>query len=721
MRCISFTAALLVLTVPSFSTAQSVCVGPTQAVAPLPPPPVREGVPVDVEADFGFNQGSQAVLEGRVKLTRADQELLADQLVYDQLTGRGRAEGGVRYTDYATTFTAQSMAYDLTENRSELDALRYQLRNSSGRGEADHAEMVGEQLALDNVVFTTCPDGDNGWALVADEMTLDRASGRGLARGAKLKFKNLPLLYLPAASFPIDDRRQSGFLYPTLGSSNDNGLDLSVPYYWNIAPNQDATLTPRLISDRGLMLEGQYRYLNQRWGRGQIDWQYLPDDDLTNRDRGYARFSHRGQVTDHWATAIEINDVSDVRFFEDFGESLAGASPSYLRSRLELFRRGSWWRAGILFDDYEIVDPAVTANLEPYARLPRATFVGRRDLNNNLHLETEFEAAWFDRDEGLEGSRLDWSAFISRPWYQPGYYVIPRFGLRHTAYDLKRDVNDNPTRTLPIASVEAGLAFERALSSGRRQTLEPRFQLLYVPFEDQSELPEFDTRELTFSYGQLFRTNRFTGADRQADARQLSLGLTTRVFDAAGRSPFEATLGTIVYFDELQVQRSDQAAVDIDSSPVVAELRYRPSQRWSLGTTLQWDPEDERTEQAVFDARFRSDEGRLLNFSYRQRRNLLEQLDASALWPVNERWKVLGRWNYSLREDTTLEALAGVEYSSCCWAIRLFGRQYLRNDQGDKRTGLLLELELKGLGSLGRGSQRLLERAILGYGQPPTE
>ncbi len=680
----------------------------------------RETAPVLIDADLATSQGSEAILRGNVKLVRGDQQLQADELEYDYTSQSGQASGGVRYQDIATSFTADHIDLDLRADQARLTELSYRLHASSGRGEASSAELSDQLLNLDQVSYTTCPQGDPGWSIEARDMALDQLTGRGTARNAKLRFQGIPFLYLPYASFPIDDRRQSGWLYPTLGSSNDNGLDLSVPYYWSISANQDATLAPRMISDRGLMLEGEYRYLTRHFGRGQIDFQYLPDDDLNGQDRGYARLRHRGRVTNHWSADVDINDVSDVSFFEDFGDSLLGASPSYLRSRGQLTRRGSWWRATVSVDDYEIVDANVTGDLEPYARLPRLSFAGTREINYGLLLDAELETAAFRRDEGLEGNRLDTQLSLSRPWIRPGYYLAPSLGLRHTRYDLDRALNDDPDRTLPIASLEGGLSFERSRPGGGWQTLEPRFQALYVPFEEQSDLPLFDTRELTFSYGQLFRTNRFSGADRQADARQLSLGVSSRLYDQAGNSPLQFSLGTIVYFSDLKVQRSGDEATRPNTSPLVGEMRYRPSQRWSLGTTLQWDPEDNEVDQAIVDLRHRGDDGQLINFAYRQRRNLLEQLDASALYPLNERWNLLGRWNYSLRDNTTLEALAGFEYESCCWTVRLFGRQYLRNQEGDKRNGLLLELELKGLGSLGRASQELLEKTIAGYRSPAS-
>jgi len=659
---------------------------------------------------------NRVILEGNVLLRNLTQALQADRIEYLRDSEQISAQGQITLTSSEMQLKAESAEMDLISETSNLNQVSY-LLNSGGRGLANTATTGNQGVAqLQDVTYTYCPTGNSDWQLKAREMILDQNTGRGYAKGVGLRFKGVPFFYLPRASFPLDDRRQSGFLYPSIGSSNDDGFDVQIPYYWNIAPNQDATITPRLISDRGLLLGVEYRYLNKN-SLTQIQTEYLPDDDIADTDRGLSSVRHRGTYANRWRLNLDLNHVSDDAFFEDFSDSLSSVSRSFLRSRAELSTAGESWEAGIALDAFETVDRDIAPQNEPYERLPRLFFSSASQIANSAwFLEADAEAVAFDRDEGITGNRLDLFPRVSRPIYEAAYYLNPTLGLRHTQYDLDRVLNDSPSRTQGIASLEGGLFFERSLNDGRRQTLEPRFYYLYVPFDDQTDIPQFDTREITFGFGQLFRTNRFTGADRQADANQISLALTTRLYSAdGGRQELEASLGTIYYFDDQRVQLSGQNERDDSTSPLVAELNYRPSDFWRVSLGFQWDPEDREFDQAQVNLQRRFENGKLLNFAYRKRIDRVEQLDASFYWPLNERWDLVGRWNYSLLDDANLEALLGFEYESCCWAFRMFGRRFVRNQLGDERNSIYFELELKGLGSFGRRTERLLQRSIYGY------
>ncbi len=679
------------------------------------PPAVKSGEKVRARADrVELSEDGLNRFSGRVDIVQGRQWLRADQVDFDRDSDTARASGSVRYVDPELSLEAATATVDMDADTAVLDAVQFRLGEGDGRGWSEVLEQTGENLThLTAVTFTTCPAGDRDWYLKADRMTLRHDRGRGSARDVTLKFKEVPLLRLPWMSFPLDDRRQSGVLLPGIGTSED-GLDLSLPYYFNLAPNRDATVTPRLITDRGPMLHGEYRYLGRRYA-GRLSFEHMPNDDQTGDHRSYSRFQHRAVPARRWLFDVDLNHVSDDRYFEDLSDSLAAASRSFLRSRAELSTRGAGWRAGLLLDAYESLDETISPLSEPYGRLPRLTFELDRSLGEALRLELDSELVKFARDEGLEGTRLDLYPRLSLPWYRPGYYLKPGLGLRHTAYDLDSGENASPSRTTPIASLEAGLLFDRR-SERWRQTLEPRLYYLYVPFEEQFDLPRFDTREFTFSFGQLFRPNRFSGADRQGDANQLTLALTTRLRDGrSGREVLQASIGTIAYFEDQRVQLSPSTPAAEDSSPVVAEIDYRPADPWRVQLGVQIDPEDDRLQQAHLGVGYRGRGGRLVNFDYRRRSDVIDQVDLSVVAPVGERWTVIGRLNYSFLDDTVLEGLAGFEYRSCCWALRAFARRYVRNQAGDQRDGFYLELELSGLGSLGRRTGPLLERAILGF------
>ena len=679
------------------------------------PASVTDGEMVRVRADHvDLGQDSLTHFRGNVDIVQGRQWLRADQVSIDRTLDIAQATGHVRYVDPDLSFSAVQADVDLAADSATLSEVEYQLRERAGRGRADTVEQTGENTSrLEAVTFTACPVGNSDWYLVADKMTLHHDSGRGSARDVTLRFKEFPLLRLPWISFALDERRMSGFLIPGIGGSDD-GIDVQIPYYLNIAPNQDATLTPRLIADRGAMLLGEYRYLGQRFA-GQLNVEHMPNDNLTGDHRSYTRLRHYARAAPNWVVNLDLNHVSDDRYFEDLSNSLTATSRSFLRSYAQLSAAGDGWRGNLLVDDFETLDENISPLSEPHARLPRLTFSVDRPLREALRFELDSELVAFERDEGVEGTRLDLYPRLSLPLFRPAYYLEPSLGLHHTQYDLDRGEDRSPERTTAIVSLEGGLIFERR-GARWRQTLEPRLFYLYVPFEEQDELPRFDTRDFTFSFGQLFRPNRFSGADRQGDANQLSLALTTRLLDPRnGRELLDASIGTIVYFRDQRVQLIPGTPPEEDSSPLVAEINYRPADPWRVSLGIQIEPQDDRLEEAHLGVSYRTGGGRLVNFAYRQRSDVVDQLDVSFVAPLGERWTLLGRVNYSFQDNTILEGLAGFEYSSCCWALRAFARRYVRNLEGDKRNSLYLELELTGLGSLGRRTGPLLERAIVGF------
>ncbi|MEM9532216.1 MAG: LPS assembly protein LptD [Pseudomonadota bacterium] len=722
-------AFVLAAALPSLASAQPlVC----ESAGPVPLPPFAAdltGEQVGIRApQIDLNNAAASVFSGGVDILSADQRLRAREVTLDRAGGIAQARGQVEYQSQDLRVNAATADVDLNNDTVSIETLDYWLGRGAGRGNATSARREGaRQTDLDGVTFTTCPVGNSDWLIRADSMSLDHEVGRGTARDLTLRYKNVPLLYLPYASFPLDDRRQSGFLFPAIGGSNDDGLDLSIPYYFNIAPERDLTLTPRLITDRGPMLLGEYRYLQER-SRGELGVEVLPDDDRTGTHRSYTWWRHNGRLGDRFQVLLDINHVSDDRYFEDLSNSLAGSSRSFLRSLAQISTAGRYFDAALSLDDYTSVDDTLAPAAEPYSRLPRL------DLNldlplKNLRLRMDTELVAFDRDVGDEGWRLDLYPRLSRTFAGPAWTLRPALGVRHTRYNLDRAVDngrtDTPSRTTPIAELEGRVIFERDGGS-YLQTLEPRFYLLHVPFEDQSDLPEFDTRDLTFTFSQLFRPNRFSGADRQGDASQLTLALTSRIQDRrTGRDTLEFHLGTIVHLRDRRINLGALDRDDRDTSPLVAEMAWRPSDYWRVVLGFQYEPDPlpgfDRLQQRHLALGYRGDRGQILNFAYRQRSQVVDQVDLSAWWPLNERWALVGRANYSFQDDLLLEGLAGFEYSSCCWALRMMGRRFVRTLDGDQRNAIYFELELKGLGSLGRSTGRVLEQAISGYRYAPNE
>jgi LPS-assembly protein len=694
---------------------------------------VRETSPAELSAErFDVSDRKVYTLDGQVEIRRADQYLGADRLRYDTEAEAYEAEGSVHYQDRALLLGAERAQGDLAEDRSTLEGVRYQLLEARGNGEAETAVVQGDTSQLRRVTYTTCDPGTTGWELRASRVDLDQAEGVGTARNATLRLGRVPILYLPYASFPIDERRRTGFLFPSIGSSQDSGIDVSAPYYINLAPNYDLTLTPRLLAKRGAMISTEFRYLTETQ-RGEVSGTWLPDDDKTGRDRSSFGFLHQGQLGPLWSIRANINSVSDDRYFEDFGDSLTAASTSLLESSAGIFGRGRYWNASLSVQDWKITDPFLPNSFEPFRRLPRALFGYEQPIRDWFIAGVRSEAVVFDGEDRPGATRYDFYPYVAFPIERAAWFLRPEIGYRHTGYELDRDYlasfdSRSPSRGTPIASLDAGLIFERPARLFDRnllQTLEPRLYYLRVPYEEQDDLPLFDTQELTFGFAQLFRNNRFTGADRQANANQATLAVTTRLLEeSTGRERLSASLGQIRYFEPQRVQLPGVAIVDPSGSALVGDVELVLSDRWRVGVSQQWDPEDELSDLSALRAQYRWGAAGVFNLEYRFRRETatalgnavaLEQVDASFVAPISERWRLLARWNYSLLDESTLEAIAGFEWESCCLAARVLGRHYVRNREGEKNNGIYLELELKGLATLGRKSGELLERAILGY------
>ncbi|HWT14168.1 MAG TPA: LPS assembly protein LptD [Patescibacteria group bacterium] len=655
-------------------------------------------------------------LEGEVVVNRADQWLWSERIDYNAADGTMQSPGPMRLQNEGLLARADSAIWQET-GASSLTGLQFQLRDGRGNGRADAATLDAEgKTRLSAASFTSCDPDDPAWQLQAARIDLDQEAGIGRARQVKLRLGDIPVLYLPYARFPIDDRRQSGLLIPTLGSSNDAGYDLILPYYLNLAPNYDATISPRFIRDRGAMLGGEFRYLGATQ-RGEVDFTWLGSDDRNGERRSAFDWVHQGQFGANWFVDASLHDVSDQRYFEDFGQSLTSVATSLLPSHAYLRGRGAWWNASFGGDRQQVTDPRLTPADEPYRRLPRAQFEMLSPNLSGPQFGMISEWVRFQKDDALNGDRLDLHPFVRWSFESSGWFVRPQLGYRYTSYVLERDLDRSPTRGVSIASLDAGLLFERALQVGAgdwTQTLEPRVYALHVPYEDQSDLPLFDTQDLSYSFASLFRDNRFTGADRQGDARQATLALTSRVIDGHGRDRLRLSLGQVHYFDAPRVVLPGQQAEDRSGSDWAAEAEWLVNDQLSFSLGGQWDAHNDWTELGYAASTWRYSDRGLARLAYRYRRGQLEQIDVAGLIPMGPQWRLITRWNQSLRDNQLLEAFGGLEYEACCYAVRVLARRYVRNFEGESNNGLMLELELKGLGSLGRRTEDFLSRAMLG-------
>lgn len=698
---------------------------------------MRTTLPTDILGDMlDGSEKDQTVFTGNVALSRGDQFLGTDKLTYNSETGKYVAEGSVRYQDDGMRVVAERAEGDQEADTHRIDNLRYQLTGRRGSGRADRIELTGDKGALIGSTYSTCPPSQRAWELRAQRIDIDTERGMGTARNATVRIGKVPVLYVPWITFPTDDRRRTGLLYPAVGLSSRNGFDYRQPIYLNLAPNYDATLTPRLMSKRGALLGGEFRWLYPE-GRGEIDATWMPDDKLpddepdryfgnappSGSNRGQFRATALHDFNPTWFASANLAWVSDRYYLQDFSNSLFGQSAFYIGSTAGLYGRGRYWDASLTADHYQLTDPIFGEQILPFDRLPRLTGRWAQPLMPWLQVGAEAEAVRFDHSLFDGGSRLDAKGFVAMPLEGASWYATPKLAYRYTAYQLDEPVapggEKSPTRALPITSLDAGVFFDRPTSfRGERflQTLEPRIYYLNVPYRNQDDIPQFDTLPTSFSWGQLFRDNRYTGADRQTDANQLTAAVTTRlVSEEDGRERLSASLGQIQYFDDSRVVAAGERIVERGKSAWVADVSVMPTDRWTLNATYQWDPKARREDLASIRARYLfADEG-VINLGYRYRRDLLEQADLSFLYPINQNWSLVGRYYYSLEDRKLLESIAGVQWESCCLAVRVVARRYVRSRTGDLNDSLQVEFELKGLGSAGQNAKRVLRRSILGY------
>ncbi|MFT4256403.1 MAG: LPS assembly protein LptD [Pseudoxanthomonas sp.] len=738
--------------IPAFAGAPAVAHGKDSAKTRAG----RMELPTVISGDAQSGTDTQLQYDGDVTLQRGDQYLHADNLRFNQEDGTYVATGSVQYQDSDMRVIADKLHGDQDADRHQMENIRYQLVSRRGNGGATSINMAGALGAMSGASYSTCDPEQRLWELRARRIDVDTDSGWGVARGASIRVGKVPVLYVPWLKFPIDDQRHTGLLYPSIGLSSRNGFDWRQPIYLNLAPNYDATLTPRYMSERGTELGAEFRYLYKN-GKGVLSGSWLPHDELVEdriRDaatgdyipyydpmqtdnRGAFKFNGNHNFNRHWQARANLMWISDPRYIEDSGNSLYGISPTNLTSTIGLYGQGRYWSAGLMAQNRVLADYTSSESSLAYNRLPRAYFDWEQPFARWLVAGTHVEAVRFQHDVKDGGSRLDIKPYVSAPFQGASWYVTPTLAWRYTAYQLDRELADtlggdtSPSRSLPIGSLDAGLYFDRDTEiKGQRylHTLEPRLFYLYAPYRNQDDLPIFDTRAFTFSWGQLFRDNRYTSADRQADANQLTLALTSRLLrQSDGHERLALSVGQIRYFDDSLVSlSSSEASIEQGKSAWVADASYAPTDRWTIGTSYQWNPKYRREDLTSVRARYLFPNDGVVNLAYRYRRNAntgddqLKQADFSFLYPVSPTWSVVGRYYYSLldtasSDPTLLEALAGVQWDSCCLAVRVLARRYVRNRAGEMNSSLGVEFVLKGLGSAGRNTERILRRAILGY------
>lgn len=693
-----------------------------------------EAAPLFLSADR-VQSISPSVIEasGKVEARKAGQNFFADTLRYDHSLEQIEAEGNLRLEQANLIVTGSTLKLRLDTHTGLLTDPRYRLlpsedRRFSARGEAHTLELLGQnRFAAKNATYTTCEAGNDDWMLKVTDLNIDQDRQVGTARNALLTFKGMPLLYTPWADFPLNNARKSGFLPPTIGLTDKSGLDLTLPYYFNLAPNYDATLYPRILSKRGLQLGGEFRYLMPSY-RGEAALEYLHQDQIAERSRWLVSLNHSQNFSPRLSGQFNYDRVSDDNYFRDLSNRVDVTSRSVLPQEGMLNYNGDWWQAGLRVQKLQVLqDPDQPAIRTQYDRLPQLTLAANRTLPGRIEAGIEGEYTFFRHPSPnplsqVEGGRR-FTAYptLSLPYNTSAFFFTPKIGYHYTHYSIDQPLSgmpENQTRSLPIASVDSRLILERDFDfRGNRylQTLEPRAYYVYAPYRDQSSIPIFDTAPLDFSFAQIFTENQFIGGDRINDANQLTLALASRFIEEdSGLERLKLMFGQRYYFSSQKVTMPGAPPRDSKSTDLLAALSGQITQAVRLDAGWQFDTDLGKTIKNTLSANYRPSPGKAVSMGYRFVDGSLEQLDTALQWPLTHKLYGMLRVNYSLRDNNVVEGLAGLEYNGGCWILRGV-IQRIATAERDASNSFYLQLELKGMGRLGASPLNVLKDSIPGY------
>jgi LPS-assembly protein len=744
MECRASTVGLSLLLLQSVVYAQTPSADtsdtpPRLKIAPVlvPPPPkaLKPGPGSDrdavyLRADLLEGESEKWVQSsGKVELRTRRQTVLADWLHYDLVTEEVWAKGNVLMRRGADWISGPEAKFKRGDETGFFHQPEFHIGDNASRGDAKDLLFVGEnRYELKDFRYTTCVAGNDDWYLTSREVDLDRSRLVGTARNASIIFKGVSILYSPYLDFPLSNERKSGFLTPVFGSTSSRGIEMSIPYYLNLAPNYDATLTPRVMTRRGLQINGQARYLFADMA-GEADAEVLPDR-VTGTNRYGLSWKHNQNFgfLPGLAGYVNMQKVSDDAYFTDLSDRIVVTSQSTLPREAGLvYNRGPFSLLTRVQKFQTLQDPANPIT-PPYFREPQLLMTMSPVEWKGLDFQASGEFVSFRQAALVTGDRS--VLYPSVTWAQRGnaWFLNARTGLHMTHYDL-----DNPTlaqshlnRVVPISSVDSGLVFERdanLLGKAFTQTLEPRAYYVYIPYRRQDQIPAFDTAIDEFNFSQLFTENRYLGSDRVGDANQLTLAAVTRLSDPqTGEERMRFAIGQRYYFQDQRVTLTE-APRTANTSDLLLAGEGRLSDVWSAASALQYNLDHRQTERLDLGVRWQPGPGRVLNASYRYIRqqidltgntSQLKQVDFSGQWPFLDGWSAIGRWNYSLVDGKTLEGVVGLEYNGGCWAFRIVGQRLTTTTQLASKS-VFVQFELNGLARLGTNPIDVLKRSVPGY------
>ena len=723
------------LTLPAWAQSDSA----EDAACIVTPPPFDESRLLS-KKQVKVMSDSAEVLENQLASFAGNVDITTDSAVIHaekaEVSDNGKsvsATGNVTYSDRQLSVSSDGLSVSSQTQTLNMQNTVYQLTGFVGHGAAEEIDISADDgISLKEVSFTTCPLGQEDWRLVASEISIEQGETMGEARHTRFYVGDVPVLYLPYFAFPVSNQRQSGLLFPLISSSTSTGIDYEQPYYWNIAPNYDMTISPRLMSNRGVQLKTEFRYLTEN-SQGNLFLEYLPNDTKLASDdsRYFYRYQHQGTLGDSWMLNADLNGISDNNYIVDLGSDFYNRSDTTINRTLGVEYFSNHVDFSLYVRDFDTIGDYE----DIYRALPEAKIQLRQPLGDMLALTVDSELAYFDNAQENNPTALRWhvAPTLSLPYQRYWGEMTAELTVMNTYYHQREiegtQLEEEVNRTLTRGRLFSSLYLERndnLLGNNMTVTLEPKIQYLYTSYEDQSNIGLYDTTALLNDVNGLFRGQEFTGLDRINDNNQITLGVTSRVIDDANREQFVVSLGQIFYLADTRITATTD---DRNRSALAAELDWRFDDNWFVHSTVQIATDNDKVERSSMVLEYRRDNESLVQMSHRFVRDLsgetIDQLGISASWPIAKNWHWVGRSFRDLERDRSIENYFGVQYESCCWAVRLVAQRSLSNRYdalGQQNTNefdssIGLQFIFKGIGSA-RSNRDMLEDGMFGYRQP---
>lgn len=669
-------------------------------------------------------------LEGDVEVIRGQTRVSADSACYNFVEQEVSARGQVRMWRFGDRYKGDALQLNLDSGKGSILHPEYRMELNNAQGQASRIDFINEDEALvQDGTYSTCEGPNPDWYLKASTLRLDAGRDVGVAGKTVVYFKGVPIIGTPAMSFSLSGARRSGWLPPSIGFGSEGAAEVTLPYYFNIAPNRDLTLYPRLITNRGLQMGATGRYLGETGAGGYLGETHLElllRDQETKTDRWLVNSTHSQALARGLSYGWNVRAASDDEYPSDFSKSISTSAERQLLRELRTDYQSQYWSLAARVQNYQVLqDPAAAGDpslavARPYDRLPQINFhAGRYDVNG-FDWSADAEATRFWHPQLVRGNRAVFAPQVSYPWVRPGYFVTPKLSVHASAYELDKieGTARTLTRALPTFSLDSGLVFERSstlLGRAVTQTLEPRLFYVYTPYKDQSRFPNFDSAEAGFNFAQIFTENRYIGSDRISDANQLTAAVVSRFIESDGAERLRLALGQRFYFAEQRVLLDASTPRNESRSDLLLAAAGRIANDWSFDSAVQYNASAGSVYSSNYGVQWQPGAKKVVNAEYRYLRDSFKNVDVSSQWPLSLRWYGVGRVSYSLRDRKILESLIGLEYKADCWVFRMGAQRFVTTAQNTS-TPIFFQLELNGLSKLGFGNPlESFYKSIPGY------